>query len=65
MTKTHSSEQSAGDRFVTVSEAAHIRQVHPSTLRRAAMRGELQMVKLSHKRVGFRLSEIMNPKPAA
>ena len=50
----------APDRIVSEKEASEIRGVSPDTLRRAAARGEgPKRIKLSPRRVGYRLSELL------
>jgi predicted DNA-binding transcriptional regulator AlpA len=50
-----------GDRIVSEREAAQIRNVSPDTLRRLAARGEgPRRIKLSPRRVGYRLSEVLS-----
>ena len=48
------------DRIVSEKEAAEIRGVSPDTLRRQAARGEgPTRIKLSPRRVGYRLSQLL------
>jgi predicted DNA-binding transcriptional regulator AlpA len=48
------------DRIVSEKTAAEIRGVSPDTLRRQAARGEgPQRIRLSPRRVGYRMSEIL------
>ena len=46
------------DRVVSVHEAATRAGVSPATLKRCSARGELQILKLSPRRVGIRLSKL-------
>ena len=48
------------DRIVSEKEAAEIRGVSPDTLQRQAERGEgPERIRLSPRRVGYRLSELL------
>jgi len=50
----------ANDRIVSEKEAAQIRGVSEYTLRRQAQRGEGPLrIKLSPRRVGYRLSDLL------
>jgi hypothetical protein len=42
------------DGIVRLAEAAQLRGVHPDTLRRAAARGDLKILKLGERAVGVR-----------
>ena len=46
------------DRVVSVHEAAAKAGISPATLKRCAARGEVQILKLSPRRVGIRLSRL-------
>ena len=53
-------ETKSTDRIVSEKEPAEIRGVSPDTLRRAAERGEgPERIRLSPRRVGYRLSELL------
>ena len=46
------------DRVVSIHEAAAKAGVSPATLKRCSERGEIQILKLSPRRVGIRLSRL-------
>jgi len=46
------------DKVVSLPEAAHLAGVSPDTLRRCHKRKEIQIIKLSPRRVGVRLSDL-------
>jgi len=46
------------DRVVSVHEAEAKAGISPATLKRCAARGEVQILKLSPRRVGIRLSKL-------
>jgi predicted DNA-binding transcriptional regulator AlpA len=49
------------DRIISEKEAAQLRNVSPDTLRRQAARGEgPRRIRLSPRRVGYRLSEVLD-----
>lgn len=55
---TKSESRFPEDRVVSIHEAATKAGVSPATLKRCSARGELQILKLSPRRVGIRLSKL-------
>lgn len=55
---TETDPRPAEDRVVSVHEAAAKAGISPATLKRCSERGEIQILKLSPRRVGIRLSTL-------
>ncbi len=62
---TDQSQLNQTDRIVSIAEAASIRGVSVDTLKRQLKRGEgPELLRVSARRIGFRLSDVLNPPKA-
>ena len=58
MTLSETDFRPTEDRVVSIHEAATKAGISPATLKRCSARGEIQILKLSPRRVGIRLSTL-------